>query len=155
MTDDRTGVESDEAFLIRYLAERDEPCPLCGYDLRALTSPRCPECGEALRAGVGLAQPQVMAWVALTAPLVASAGIALFMLLLYAGRGSLPSDYRYPYLRWALVYFWGVAAAAVDPARARIDEVVLRGDRVGGVGGGDRAAVQTAIRSRGRLLIGC
>jgi hypothetical protein len=109
MTDDRTGVESDEAFLIRYLAERDEPCPLCGYDLRALTSPRCPECGEALRAGVGLAQPQVMAWVALTAPLVASAGIALFMLLLYAGRGSLPSDYRYPYLRWALVYFWGVA----------------------------------------------
>jgi DNA-directed RNA polymerase subunit RPC12/RpoP len=25
----------------------DVACPLCGYDLRALTEPRCPECGYA------------------------------------------------------------------------------------------------------------
>src|SRR5262245_24135568 len=26
--------------------ERDVPCPLCDYNLRGLTEPRCPECGH-------------------------------------------------------------------------------------------------------------
>lgn len=34
--------------LCDYLAGRSEPCPLCRYDLRGLTSDRCPECGHAL-----------------------------------------------------------------------------------------------------------
>lgn len=29
-----------------YLAERDEPCRTCGFNLRGLTYERCPECGE-------------------------------------------------------------------------------------------------------------
>jgi hypothetical protein len=31
--------------LIRLLLERDIPCPGCGYNLRGLESPTCPECG--------------------------------------------------------------------------------------------------------------
>lgn len=29
-----------------YLAERDAPCPGCGYNLRSLVTERCPECGR-------------------------------------------------------------------------------------------------------------
>src|SRR3954452_23361016 len=112
--------ESDEAFLIRYLADCDERCPLCGYNLRALTSPRCPECGEALRLGVGLSQPRLRGWVALAAPLIASAGIGVFFFVLYVGRGRLPSARQYPYMRLALAYFWlSIPIAAVVVWRRR------------------------------------
>lgn len=32
--------------LLRFLAAYDEDCPGCGFNLRALTQPRCPECGR-------------------------------------------------------------------------------------------------------------
>lgn len=32
--------------LLEYLAERDVPCPGCGYNLRNLTGALCPECGK-------------------------------------------------------------------------------------------------------------
>ena len=31
-----------------FLADRDEPCPACGYSLRGLTTPTCPECRAAV-----------------------------------------------------------------------------------------------------------
>jgi hypothetical protein len=34
--------------LTRYLADRDQPCPRCSYNLRGINGERCPECGEAL-----------------------------------------------------------------------------------------------------------
>jgi hypothetical protein len=47
----------DEAELLRtYLAERNAPCPQCGFSLRGLESPRCPECGHELRLTVGSAR---------------------------------------------------------------------------------------------------
>ena len=45
--------------LIEYLKECREQCPSCRYDLHNLTSPRCPECGEALILRVGLEQPRL------------------------------------------------------------------------------------------------
>jgi hypothetical protein len=32
------------AKVIRYLADNDFPCPICGYNMRGLPSPHCPEC---------------------------------------------------------------------------------------------------------------
>jgi hypothetical protein len=32
-----------------FLAERDAPCPRCGYNLRGVESAQCPECGEPLK----------------------------------------------------------------------------------------------------------
>lgn len=32
-----------------WLNQRDVPCPQCGYNLRMLSVPRCPECGSAFR----------------------------------------------------------------------------------------------------------
>ncbi len=45
---------SDETeLLLRFVAHRDHACPRCGYNLRNLTQPVCPECGEALKLTVG------------------------------------------------------------------------------------------------------
>ncbi|MCH7791633.1 MAG: hypothetical protein IIB55_09310 [Planctomycetes bacterium] len=48
-----------DAFLRGYLAERDEPCPMCEYNLRGLTGAVCPECGESLRIRVSLREPKM------------------------------------------------------------------------------------------------
>ncbi len=34
--------------LLAFLATRDLACPGCGYNLRGLATPRCPECGRAI-----------------------------------------------------------------------------------------------------------
>lgn len=34
----------DQALLLTYLADRDTPCPGCGYNLRGLKEDACPEC---------------------------------------------------------------------------------------------------------------
>ena len=43
--------------LLAWLADRDVPCPLCGYNLRGLIALRCPECGHDLRLAVALLLP--------------------------------------------------------------------------------------------------
>jgi uncharacterized protein (DUF983 family) len=37
--------ESADQLLIEFLRHRDVKCPRCGYNLRGLAVPRCPECG--------------------------------------------------------------------------------------------------------------
>jgi hypothetical protein len=44
---------SEDQLLLAFVQDRDVSCLLCGYNLRALTMPRCPECGNALRSSVG------------------------------------------------------------------------------------------------------
>ncbi len=40
---------SDERTLLAsYLRDRDVPCPGCGYNLRGITTDRCPECSRAI-----------------------------------------------------------------------------------------------------------
>lgn len=60
--------EADRAarleFLRTFLAERDMPCPLCGYNLRALQAGQCPECGSEVEVTVGLMEPRMGAFVA-------------------------------------------------------------------------------------------
>lgn len=54
-----TPDEQDLASLRAFLAERDAACPSCGYNLRGLPSPACPECNQALRLQVGLVEPRL------------------------------------------------------------------------------------------------
>lgn len=49
----------DISFLQHFLADRDEKCPACDYNLRGLLSDQCPECGEALVLRVGLEHPKM------------------------------------------------------------------------------------------------
>jgi hypothetical protein len=66
-----------------FLANRDAPCPACGYNLRDLGGTRCPECGDELVLRVGVVEPRQAT---LIAGLVGvSAGFGLnALLLLYA-----------------------------------------------------------------------
>lgn len=50
--------------LVTFLAERDEPCPACTYNLRGLQTDRCPECSRELVLNVRLAEPRMGAWIA-------------------------------------------------------------------------------------------
>ena len=55
-------VAEHDARLRAYLAEHDEQCPLCEYNLRGLTGTVCPECGEPLRLRVSLREPKMAAY---------------------------------------------------------------------------------------------
>ena len=81
---------SQEQQLLHYIADRDLPCPVCGYNLRALTVPRCPECGREIVLGVRLVEPYIRAWVTLAVAVFASAGVGLFLVLILVTRGHQP-----------------------------------------------------------------
>ena len=72
----------DEDLVQAYLRERDVLCPLCGYNLRNLTSPRCPECGERVELHIKLAEPKTAAWLAGVLGLSAGLGFSVLFLLL-------------------------------------------------------------------------
>lgn len=52
----------DTDLLLRFVADRDEPCPICAYSLRGLAEQVCPECGAPLRLQVGSPQTGIAAW---------------------------------------------------------------------------------------------
>jgi len=58
------GTRGAEAHLAAFLAERDAPCPGCGYNLRGLTTGRCPECDRELTLEIRLVEPRLGPWVA-------------------------------------------------------------------------------------------
>jgi hypothetical protein len=64
---DQPPTSEDRRMLNEYLADRDTPCPRCGYNLRGLTGGRCPECGDELRLQVGLVEPRLGAYITLLA----------------------------------------------------------------------------------------
>ena len=43
-----------QGLLLDFLSDHDAPCPVCGYDLKALTRPICPECRHDLALTVGV-----------------------------------------------------------------------------------------------------
>jgi hypothetical protein len=49
--------------LIDLLADRDVPCPGCRYNLRGLTTDRCPECNQQLELEIKLAEPKLAAFI--------------------------------------------------------------------------------------------
>lgn len=90
---------TDEELLVQYLAGRDGACPGCGYNVRDLREPRCPECGDRLRLSLTLAEPRLGYFLAGLIPLamgvgfgtitggwgLSQAGIASEVLVLLAG----------------------------------------------------------------------
>lgn len=65
--------------LLEYVADRDVACPSCTYNLRGLTTSRCPECGRELKLSVGLAQTYLRAWVLLLFAVFCGAGAGLLL----------------------------------------------------------------------------
>ncbi|MEO1008619.1 MAG: hypothetical protein AAFX79_08635 [Planctomycetota bacterium] len=73
-----------DELLVGYVRARDVPCPTCGYNLRDLATPTCPECGEGLVLRLGATTPRTALLVAGLAPILMSAGFC-GILLLYLG----------------------------------------------------------------------
>ena len=76
-----TAGPDDVARLLEFLHGRDAPCPLCGYNLRDLTRPECPECHHELLLTVGITRPNFL-WFLLAVIPCAFAGIAASLLLI-------------------------------------------------------------------------
>lgn len=69
--------------LAAYLADRDEACPSCNYNLRGLGSDRCPECNTELVLRVAMAEPRLGLFLATVVAWALGAGFSV-LLILYA-----------------------------------------------------------------------
>lgn len=67
--------------LASYLADRDEACPSCGYNLRGLASDRCPECMTELVLRVAMAEPRLGLYLSTVVAWSLGAGFSLLLLL--------------------------------------------------------------------------
>lgn len=98
-----------QEFLRSFLAQRDEPCPSCDYNLRSLTTERCPECNQELCLRVGLAEPKLAWFVSGLVGIGMGLGFSS-LLMLYAivasrmmSRGSIPSSFWHPVICGTLI----------------------------------------------------
>ena len=107
-TDIQHTHRTDADHLLMFLAERELPCPACGYNLRMLSKPVCPECGLPLKLTVGSDAPFKRAW-AITLILNAMiAGAGVFFLLITISSGG-PGTSEF------FEFFWYFAAMAWIP----------------------------------------
>ena len=67
--------------LREYLATRDAACPSCGYNLRGLTSDRCPECHQEIALRVSLVDPRVGLFLVGVVAWALGAGFSALLLL--------------------------------------------------------------------------
>jgi hypothetical protein len=84
--DQPTSAASRTRMLLDFLREHDAPCPVCGYNLRGLTRPVCPECRHDLVLAVGAAQPRLLWLLVALAPGFFSGIAASFVLIPIVGR---------------------------------------------------------------------
>ena len=105
--------------LLDFLQEHDAACPLCGYNVRALTRPVCPECKQELTLTVGMARLG-MGWLfAALAPGFFSGIAACFVLVPITGQ-LLFGNQSPPILIIALDLFgWCSGVFAILLARRR------------------------------------
>ncbi len=79
--DEASSEQDNVARLLDFLHGRDVPCPLCGYNLRDLTQPLCPECRHELLITVGVSKPRFL-WFLLAMTPCTFAGIAAGLTLI-------------------------------------------------------------------------
>ena len=73
-------VVDETAHLLAWVKGRDVPCPVCGYNLRDLTRPVCPECRHDVHLTVGVLHPR-LGWlfVALTPSMFSAVAAGLLL----------------------------------------------------------------------------
>jgi hypothetical protein len=115
----------ETALLTTFLRHRDVRCPRCGYNLRNLTQPVCPECREALSLKVDV-QPLAIRWLLLTvAPGMFCAillAIFLFMSMRHGPPGGMPTEAVLTILFIAASAIGSIALAAFNRSFLRLPE---------------------------------
>ncbi len=110
-----------DIMLLEFLRDHEAPCPLCGYNLKSLTRPKCPECGQALVLTVGIARLR-MGWLfAAVAPGFFSGIAACFVLVPIVGRLVFGDGVLSPALTALDLFGWcsGLFAIILAAQRAR------------------------------------
>jgi len=64
----------EDDMLLEFIASRDADCPNCGYSVRGLERPICPECGTGLELGVVAQRVAVGPWLVAIVSLSLAAG---------------------------------------------------------------------------------
>jgi hypothetical protein len=107
-------MSDEESHLREFLADRDELCPRCRYNLRGLTTSSCPECGEVLRLQTLRERPRVRksAWVVVGIWTQLGSCVLLWTLIDLATVGSADGqagfDYVIPLGLAGLLALWGM-----------------------------------------------
>jgi hypothetical protein len=70
-----------QQMLLEFLRQYDADCPVCGYNVKALTQPYCPECNHELTLTVSAARPTIGWLLAAVAPGFFSGIAATFLLI--------------------------------------------------------------------------
>lgn len=111
----------DERALLDFVATRDIPCPMCGYNLRSLTRARCPECDQELQLTVGVTRLRLGWFIASIAPGIFSgifATILTGVILIVVSSGG-PAPTILPVALTAFGWLSGLAALAIIIGRYR------------------------------------
>jgi len=131
-----------EPVLQAFVAERDTPCPGCGYSLRGLKTSRCPECNEELVLELRLAEPRLTSWLLTIAGpfagMVGGAGVLIVVTIIALRVGGLGSM-RTPET-WVFLY---IPLFALGSGAMLVWRLMLRPTRrwFRGLGGAARAWV--------------
>ena len=85
-----TPVEVDRTIkeiLPRFLHDRNALCPWCHFNLRGLSGPDCPKCGQPLSLSLSVTNPIQSAWIALVVATCLGAPIGMVRLISYINDG--------------------------------------------------------------------
>lgn len=111
--------------LLDFLRENDAACPVCNYNLRALTRPVCPECGHELVLAVGTARLRLGWLFAAIAPGFFSGIAAIFVMIPIFGRLFFGDGKMSPVLNVLDLFGWSSGVFAVLLARHRARFLML------------------------------
>jgi hypothetical protein len=110
-----------QKMLLDFLREHEAPCPVCGYNLKSLTQPICPECGQELVLAVGATRLRLGWLLAALAPGFFSGIAACFVLVLILGRLLFGDGKMSPALNALDLFGWcsGIFAIVIAVKRDR------------------------------------
>ncbi len=84
ITNESEPGHSESELLKMLLTVRDIPCPVCGYNLRAISSANCPECGATLDLRVGSTDLKIGPWLACVLSAALPLGFSVIMTVIGA-----------------------------------------------------------------------